>query len=239
MHRIAGVEFSVLLALLVMAGSMYGFVTLAGDVFEGQTRSFDEWALRSLRRADDPAVLIGPVWVTEAIRGVTSLGGVAFLVGVNVAVAAAFVARRRYAATAFLLAAVLSGLIVSLTLKAWFDRPRPQIVPYLCAVGGSSFPSGHSMMSAVVYLTLGAVLAARAARRRYKLLLLISALLLTGLVGCSRVFLGVHYPSDVLAGWTAGLVWASLCWLLAHRLRQVVRARHMRDTIALPSEGPA
>jgi undecaprenyl-diphosphatase len=151
---------------------------------------------------------------------------VAVLVGVNLAVATLFVVRRKYAALAFLLTAVLGGLLLSFMLKTWFERPRPQIVPYLCAVAGSSFPSGHSMMSAVVYLTLGALLAARAARRRSKLMLLSLALLLTGLVGCSRVCLGVHYPSDVLAGWTAGLVWAALCWLIARRLR--IR------TVALP-----
>src|SRR6516162_2885276 len=111
MHRIAGVELSVLLALLIVAGGMCGFVTLAGEVFEGQTRSFDEWALRCLRRTDDPAVLIGPAWVTEAVRTITSLGGVAFLVSVNVTVAAFLIARRKYSALSLLLATVLGGLM--------------------------------------------------------------------------------------------------------------------------------
>jgi undecaprenyl-diphosphatase len=219
MHRIAGIELSVLLALLLVAGGMYGFVALADEVSYGQTRSFDEWSLRCLRRADDPAALVGPAWATDAIRGVTSLGGVAVLVGLNLAVAATFIAKRKYRTLAFVLASVLGGLILSMMLKAWFERPRPQIVPHLCSVTDSSFPSGHSMMSAVVYLTLGEVLAARARRRRFKLMLLSMALLLTALVGCSRVFLGVHYPSDVLAGWTAGLVWTAICWLLGRQFR--------------------
>ncbi len=104
MHRIVKVELSVLLALLVVAGGMYGFVTLAGEVSAGQTQNFDEWGLRCLRRAEDSAVIVGPNWVTDAIRGVTSLGGVVVLVGLNLAVAAAFIARRKYADLAFVLA---------------------------------------------------------------------------------------------------------------------------------------
>ena len=219
MRRVAGVEVKRLLVILIVAGAACGFAALAGNVLDGRVQGFDEWVLRGLRRSEDPAALIGPQWMTDAVRGITALGGVTFLVCVNLAVVAGFVARRKFTALAFLLAAVVGGLTLSLGLKACFMRPRPQVVPYLCSVGGSSFPSGHSMMSAVVYLTLGALLATRMARRRSKLLLFSVALLLAGLVGCSRVFLGVHYPSDVLAGWAAGLGWAAFCWLLAAMLR--------------------
>ena len=119
----------------------------------------------------------------------------------------------------FVLAAVSGGLILSCLLKAYFDRPRPEIVPHLSSVYTSSFPSGHSLMSAIVYLTLGALTAQMVASRRLKFYFLGAALLLTGLVGISRIYMGVHYPTDVLAGWTAGLVWANVCLLVGRKLQ--------------------
>src|SRR5205085_9940078 len=100
-----------------------------------------------------------------------------------------------------------------------FDRPRPSVVPHLSHVMTSSFPSGHSLLSAVVYLTLGSLLARLVGPPRLKLYFLGVAVLLSFLVGLSRVYLGVHYPTDVLAGWAAGLTWAVLCWLLARYLQ--------------------
>jgi undecaprenyl-diphosphatase len=206
-------------ALTVVAGS-WAFIALADVVAEGRTEAFDEWALRSLRRADNPAMPIGPDWMAEVGRDMTALGGVAVLLLVTAAVAGFLCLDRKFAAMGFLIAAVGGGLVLSSLLKAAFDRPRPSVVPHLSMVYTTSFPSGHSMMSAVVYLTLGAVLARMVVRRRLKLYCLAIALLLTGLVGCSRVYMGVHYPTDVLAGWTAGLVWATLCWLLARALQR-------------------
>jgi len=189
-------------------------------VAEGRVQTFDEWGIRCLRRPEDAAKLIGPGWMAEAARSVTALGGAPVLIGVNLAVAGGFAIRRKFRTLAFALTAVVGGLSVMLFLKECFSRPRPQVVPYLCAVDGSSFPSGHSMMSAVVYLTLGVVLASGIARWRLKLVLLTMALLLAVLVGVSRVCLGVHYPTDVMAGWMAGFAWATFCWLLARKLKR-------------------
>ncbi len=125
-----------------------------------------------------------------------------------------------YGAMVFLIIAVVGGLVVSTILKMSFNRPRPDIVPHLSAVYTSSFPSGHSMLAATVYLTLGALLARFVPERRFKAYFLIVALILTGLVGVSRVFMGVHYPTDVLAGWVAGLTWAILCWVVARILQR-------------------
>lgn len=213
-------DVAVLLAVLIVLGGTWGFLALAGRVVEGRLQAFDEWGIRSLRRPDDAALLIGPAWTVDAALKVTDLGGVPALICVNLAVAGGFVASRKFSALAFTLATVLGGLSVMALLKECFARPRPQVVPYLCAVGGSSFPSGHSMMSTVVYLTLGVLFASGISRRRFKLVLLASALLLAGLVGISRVCLGVHYPTDVVAGWTAGLVWATFCWLLARKVKR-------------------
>ncbi len=224
-------DLAVLLAVLVVVTGTWGFVVLAGKMVEGRGQTFDEWAIRCLRRPEDTAVLIGPRWLVEAARNVTALGGVPVLACVNLAVAGGFLFRRKFKALAFVLAAVIGGLLLMLLMKEYFSRPRPQVVPYLCAVDGSSFPSGHSMMSAIVYLTLGVLLASGIAQWRFRLGLLAMALLLAGLVGVSRVCLGVHYPSDVLAGWTAGLVWATFCWLLARKSkRRTSEARRFSNT---------
>jgi undecaprenyl-diphosphatase len=117
--------------------------------------------------------------------------------------------------TILVLVASLGGLGMSSVLKESFARQRPDIVPHLARVFSSSFPSGHALMSAVVYLTLGVLVTRVVTQRSAKLYLLLVAMVLTGLVGFSRVYLGVHYPTDVLAGWTAGLVWATSCWLVS------------------------
>jgi undecaprenyl-diphosphatase len=210
----------VLLGVLVVVAGTWGFITLADVMLDGQTQRFDEWSLRCLRRPDNPTLLVGPEWMGETARDLTALGGVAVLTSVTIAVAGFLLLNRKFAAMGFVLTAVLGGLAISCLLKAGFARPRPQLVPHLCQVYDSSFPSGHSMMSAVVYLTLGALLSELIALRRLKFYLLALALLLAGLVGVSRVYLGVHYPTDVLGGWAAGLVWAVFCWLLARTLRR-------------------
>lgn len=214
-------ELALLLGVLIVVAGTWGFIALADIVLEGQTQSFDESVLRSLRRPENAAAPIGPDWLAEVGRDLTALGGVAVLLFVTLAVAGFLFLDHKFAATGFVLAAVVSGLLISSLLKTCFDRPRPDVVPHLSQVYTSSFPSGHSMMSAVVYLTLGAMLTRTVARRRLKFFFLTVALLLTALVGGSRVYMGVHYPTDVLAGWTAGLVWATLCWLLARRLQRL------------------
>jgi undecaprenyl-diphosphatase len=230
---LGGHELVVLVALLVVVAGTWAFIALAGEVIEGDTQGFDERLVLAMRQANDPAKPIGPAWTQEVGRDLTALGGVAVLMLVTLAVTGYLFLAGRYRMTAFVLAATLGGLAVSSLLKSAFDRPRPSVVPHLSQVYTSSFPSGHSMMSAVVYLTLGALLAQIADRRRLKFYALAVAVLLAVLVGVSRVYMGVHYPTDVLAGWTAGLVWATLCWLT---LRAGRRRGVMKDNGA---SGPA
>jgi len=217
---LAGHVNIVLVAVLLIVGGTWGFIALADEVREGDTQRFDDWAVRAMRRADDPSQPIGPHWLPEVGRDLTALGGVAVLSLTTAFVAGYLLIVRKYHAMWLVLAATLGGLLISTLLKHLIDRARPDLVPHLSHVYTSSFPSGHSMLSAVVYLTLGALLTRLASERRVKLYFLAAALLLTFLVGVSRVYMGVHYPTDVLAGWTAGLVWALLCWLVARYLQR-------------------
>jgi undecaprenyl-diphosphatase len=211
-------ELAVLVALFAIAAGVWAFVGLASEVREGETQGFDRRILLAMRHPGD-LTPIGPPAVQEAARDVTALGGVVVL-GLITAITAGFlVLDDKKHMAAFACAAVIGGMIASTLLKDIFQRPRPELVPHIAYASNSSFPSGHSMMSAVTYLTLGALLARSQQRKRLKAYFLLLAALLSLLVGVSRVYLGVHWPTDVLAGWTAGAVWALLCWLVARRLQ--------------------
>ena len=119
-----------------------------------------------------------------------------------------------------LIVATLGALGLSTLLKNTIDRERPDLVPHHTRVYTASFPSGHSMLAASTFLTMGALLARVQRRKRMKAYILLVAITATLLVGLSRVYLGVHWPTDVLAGWTAGAAWALSCWLLARWLQR-------------------
>lgn len=213
-------ELRIVLLLLLPAGAVWGFVELADAVLEGETETIDRALLLALRSPTDPADPLGPRWLAEVGRDITALGGVAVLTLLTLLVATFMALRRLWHAAWLLLAAVGSGILVSTVLKAAFERPRPDLVPHGSYVSTASFPSGHSMMAAVVYLTLGALLARVEPDRRVKAFVLTAAVLLALLVGVSRVYLGVHWPTDVLAGWTVGAGWALLLWLVARALQR-------------------
>jgi len=204
-------------ALTALAGAGC-FATVALLLPRAATARFDEAVLRALRQSDDPSVPLGGRAVAIAARDVTALGGTAVLVLV-VGVAAAWFALdgRRRDAVAVLVASI-GGLGLDFLLKLSFRRERPDLVPHLVDTYSPSFPSGHSMLSAVVYLTIGALLARFARRRATELLPIAVAIVVTVLVGVSRLILGVHYPTDVLAGWAAGTAWAGAAWLVVDAL---------------------
>lgn len=213
-------ELGVLIAMFIIVAGTWGFIELADEVFEGDTQAFDEWVVRSLRQSEDRSLPLGPSWLAEAARDITALGSGAVLVLVIAAAAGYLWLRGKHHAAWLVLIATISGQAVGWILKESFSRERPTVVPHLADVTTPSFPSGHSMMSAVVFMTLGALLMRFVTRRRDKLYILSIGLLLTAFIGATRIYLGVHYPTDVLAGWTAGLVWAMLCWLTASYLQQ-------------------
>ena len=213
-------DLLVLILMLVVVAGLWGFVELADEVVEGDTRAVDEWLLRAMRTPGDLADPIGPVWLEGAVRDVTSLGGAAVLVMVTLAVLGFVALQRQYHGLGLVVAAVAGGVLINVLLKHLFDRPRPELVPKLMRAESASFPSGHSLLSAVVYLTLGALLSRLVHRKRARVYIITMALSLSFIVGLSRIYLGVHYPTDVLAGWTVGLVWAVLCWLVADHLQR-------------------
>jgi undecaprenyl-diphosphatase len=213
-------EVGPLLSLAVLSVFGYGFVALADEVTEGETHAVDRALLLALRDPANPANPLGPSWLEEAARDVTGLGGYTILTFLTVAAVGYLVMVRKNGAALLVIAAVAGGMMLSTGLKLGFERPRPDLVPYGTRVYTASFPSGHAMLSAVVYLTLGALMARMQQRRRVKTLILGLAVFLALLVGVSRVYLGVHWPSDVLAGWCVGAAWAALCWFVALQLQR-------------------
>lgn len=214
-EQLTRVELPVLLLLVVLGGAAWGFAETADEVAEGETRRIDETILLAMRNPDDLTDPIGPLWLEEMGRDVTALGGVAVLVLLTAVATGYLLLRGRRRAALFVLVAVGGGILLSTLMKQGFERPRPDLVPHESHVYSASFPSGHSLMAAVVYLTLGALLARVHARRTLKVYILSLAVFVTVAVGVSRVYMGVHWPTDVLAGWSAGAVWAVLCWIVA------------------------
>jgi undecaprenyl-diphosphatase len=208
-------EFRILLVLGIVLVGIWGFVELAEMVDAGETRSIDTALLLALRNPSDPAQPIGPVWMSEIMRDITALGGTAVLTLLSLGVIGYLLLLRRYGLVALVVVSVGGAMLLNFLLKLGFDRPRPDLVPRLQEVYHASFPSGHSMSSAATYLTLGAMLARVQPRRRLKIYFLSLAIFIMLLVGFSRIYLGVHWPTDVLAGWAAGAVWALMCWLAA------------------------
>ena len=222
-------ELGLLLGALALLLLVALFANLAGEVFEGDTQRFDDRVLQMLRKADDPSTPIGPPWLRSGALDITALGSPTVL-GLTVFAIAGFLLLQGMRRTAaFVFAASVGGWFLNRALKEIFQRARPEIVPHLRDVMSLSFPSGHAMTSAVVYLTLAAVLGRVQAQRRMQIYFLSLALLITVAVGISRIYLGVHHTTDVIAGFAAALIWILVVRFVELTLRR--RRRRKEESI--------
>ena len=213
-------ERRTLMALALSALLVLAFIRIAAYIAGETPGEFDAHIILALRNPADLADPVGPAWFEEAMRDITALGGTIVLVIVSLAAFGFLVMTGKSHAAYMLAASVIGAIILSQTLKAGFGRPRPDLVPHGARIYTMSFPSGHAMMSAAVYLTLAALLARTWTQKRVKVFIISLAALITLAVGASRVYLGVHWPTDVVAGWVAGSAWAIFCWSIMIWLQQ-------------------
>jgi undecaprenyl-diphosphatase len=209
----------ILIAFLAVTVLLAAVGNLASEVVEGDTLAFDRWLIAGLRDPANPGEPLGPFWLEKTMIDLTALGGGPFLTMLTLAAAGFLVAARKWGMAAFVVLAIAGGGLAGNLLKWIFVRARPDLVPHLVSVDSASFPSAHAMNSAVTFLTLGVLLSRTQKDGRLKAYLLGIAVFLTLIVGFSRVYLGVHWPTDVIAGWAVGAAWAILCSLVAARLQ--------------------
>lgn len=220
LRRAGWKEFVLLLSAATLFGSLVLFAEVTDLVMEGKLHDTERQWMRSLRLPDDSAQPIGPRWLQHVGLDISALGGAAVLTLMTVLVIGYLLLQGRYHATIFLLVAAVGGMMLNKSLKVYFGRERPDIVPHLSEVSSASYPSGHSMISSIIYLTLGVMMARSVKSRRLRVYFVSTALGLTFLIGLSRIYLGVHYPTDVVAGWAAGTAYAIVCALVSYWLQR-------------------
>ena len=213
-------EFVFLLTVGCITSSLWLFVVVTDEVVENEHHGLDNRILLALRTPGDLSQPIGPHFIKNASLDISSLGSAPVLTVVVVLICGYLMLERKFAATAFILFASITGTILNQVLKEFVGRERPHVVPHLSEISNYSFPSGHSMLSAIIYLSLAVLLTKTVKTRPTKMYIMGAAFFLAFLIGITRMILGVHYPSDVLAGWTAGTAWAMLCWVGATWLNQ-------------------
>jgi len=207
-------EAGVLAGVILAAGALWAFLNIADEMAEGETSGVDQRLLLLLRTPGDPHNPVGSKAIEEAVRDVTALGGTTLVTVVTVVSVLAFLFHKKRRHALVMAGAVLLAWVSSETTKSIYARPRPDLVPHEVYVYSGSFPSGHSTLSAATYLTLAMLVASLETRRRTKALAYVLAGLMLAGVGFSRVYLGVHWPSDVLAGWCLGATWALAGWIV-------------------------
>ena len=231
----ASVTLSTLITVVTIAFLVLIFGLIAQEVVGGEPSAFER---RLILLLANPSVPIGPGWLQEAARDLTSLGSIVVLVIATLAAVGYLFFSRQPISAWLLLVAVSGGIALVDLLKAAFARPRPDLALQAARVFTASFPSGHASLSAIAYLTMGALLARAQSSATIARYFLALAAFLSVLIGVSRIYLGVHYPTDVLAGWCIGVAWAAACWIVAECLefeapdptgRPVMTADRLRD----------
>lgn len=204
-------------AQISIAVGLLTFAALLIAVLNGWTEHFDHAAVLALRHGSNPSVPLGPSWLVRLFIGITSLGSSIFL-GLLAALAAGFLLMtRRTSDGLFVLTSVIGGWCLFNVIKLAVGRPRPDSGLHIVQAFDFSFPSGHATDSTTTYLTLALLFAASQPSSRMRRAGTGIAMVLIALVGASRIYLGVHYPTDVLAGWCCGLAWVLACWLAKAR----------------------
>lgn len=207
-------EAKTLAVWIAVFGAPWLFFTVAEEVGEGETEALDRALILAFRNPADLADPMGPRWFEEAMRDVTALGGFTVLTITTIVAGLLLLFHDRRRQALIFVATVLLAQVSSEVLKAFYDRDRPSLVTHGSHVYSQSFPSGHSTLAAATFFTLAAILASLEARKRTKAVILTLAILFVVGVGISRVYLGVHWPSDVLGGWALGASWAFLAWVV-------------------------
>ena len=224
-----GVEHpSHLLWAIGFLSAAVGVALILGFTIARYPFGFDRQLLLALRQPGNPGTPIGPEWLHHAMIDFTALGGGTVLTSIVVVALGLLAVRRLWLTAGLVLASTLLGSILSAQAKLLFARPRPDLVDHLVEVRGLSFPSGHATNSAIIYLTLALIISQVVPGRRTRAYIIGVAVLLTTVIGISRVYLGVHWPSDVMAGWTIGSCWALAWWSLGAWLRGRVGQRVAR-----------
>lgn len=213
---------STMASLLTIAVLLFAFGFIAQQVAEGKTSAFDHRVMLALRNSADSSP-IGPAWLVEAARDLTSLGSILVVGIITLAVAGYLFLAAKPAVAWLMLIAVVGGIALNDLLKFMFARARPDFVTHATRVFTTSFPSGHATLSAITYLTVAALLARSQPSFALSLYFMSLAAFLTVLIGVSRIYLGVHYPTDVLGGWCIGVAWAIGCWVIMGYLQSVGR----------------
>lgn len=218
-------EAASLAVISVIAGGILLFVAIADEMAEGDAHGFDMAVLQALHPGPDLRDPAGPAWLDHAAADFTSFGSISVIVTIALSAIGFLVLRRRALEGLLLAVALAGGLALSEGLKSFFDRARPPDVYRYAETLNPSFPSGHALLSAVLYLSLGAMLARATSNRKIRTYVMAVAILVTLLVGATRVYLGVHWVTDVLGGWCIGAAWAMAFWLFERWARGAMARR--------------
>ena len=203
-----------LLATLAATGMLLAWLA-SGLLSQAGLAGLDHALMQALHDEIYPSDPIGPEWLENALRDISALGSNIIVVLATVTAATLLVMRNRQGPAVLLLVTVAAAFMLNWALKGMFDRERPDFLSYSVSVESSSFPSSHAMLGAVLYLLIAAIVTREYASRQWGVLVMSIGIFIAFAIGFSRIYLGAHWPSDVLAGWALGAACALAAWQLA------------------------
>ena len=209
---------SLALGITASIGSLIFFAWLSNEVLEGETRHFDEVTRAAVHHLASPTM-------TGTMRGISFVGSSLFLTTATVVMFIWFLTHRWRREAWLLGITMLGAAVLNTTLKLTFQRARPEPFFDLLAPKSYSFPSGHSLASFCFFGALATVLAARIENKRINFVIWLVSGLMVLLIGLSRIYLGVHYTTDVLAGYAAALIWIAVIRFVEMELMRRRRKR--------------